>query len=89
MVKPTEVTLAPGSPATLVKVEYPVGKLMSSPGGAAEKVDVYEGKATIKVRLRLDEKADAIDFVVKYQPCNDKACLAPARLKVTMKTGAQ
>ena len=86
VVRGTEVALAAGATAKIVKVEYPRGKSMFSPGGAADKVDVYEGEVTIKVRLRLDAKEEPVEvvFLVSYQPCNDRACLAPVRVKVPM-----
>ena len=84
IVKPTQIELAPGSSATLVKVEYPKGKTMSLPVGAEGNPEVYESTTKIKVRVRLDEKADKLEFLVKYQPCNDRACLAPASLRVPL-----
>ncbi len=86
--KPTTVALAADQPATLVKVEYPAGasKVLASSGD--EKVNLYEGKATLTARVRLarDLKpgASALTFQVRYQACNDRACLAPATLAVTV-----
>ena len=39
---------------------------------------------TARVRLDPDAKAipDALRLVVRHQACNDRACLAPARLTV-------
>ncbi|MDB5350795.1 MAG: hypothetical protein JWN86_2042 [Planctomycetota bacterium] len=86
VVKPTVLELSPESSATLLKVDYPRGKSMASPGGAGEKVDVYDGKTMIKARVRLDARASTdLEFLVRYQPCNDRACLAPAKLKVSLK----
>ncbi len=85
--KPTTVTIAPGSPLTIVKVTYPEGKTFRAPG-TDESAKVYEGRATIRARVRLDDKADAgpleAEIVLKYQPCNDRACLAPATLNVAV-----
>ena len=57
---PTKVDLVSGQPATLVRVEYPEGesKVLASSGD--EKVSVYEGKATVKMRLRLAPEAKAV-----------------------------
>src|SRR5262249_48405941 len=84
-IPPTRVTLDPGQGASLVRADYPPGaaKLLASSG--AEKVALYEGKTPIPLRVRLDPGQDApssLTFTVSYQACNDRACLAPARLKV-------
>jgi uncharacterized protein YyaL (SSP411 family) len=86
--KPTVLTLAPDQPAALVQVTYPPGqaKVLASTG--AEKVALYEGKVALTARVRLDPAAPAVPasltFQVKYQACNDRACLAPATLKATV-----
>jgi DsbC/DsbD-like thiol-disulfide interchange protein len=86
--KPTTVALAADQPAALVRIEYPAGasKVLASSGD--EKVNLYEGKTTLTARVRLarDLKpgASSLTFQVRYQACNDRACLAPASLAVTV-----
>ncbi|WP_406699732.1 DUF255 domain-containing protein [Singulisphaera sp. Ch08] len=87
---PTTVTLARNQPAKLEKVEYPVGEAkVLEPGGAP--VPLYEGTVTLKVRVRLEAEAkqtpDALKFEIRYQACNDNACLAPASLSVRVPLG--
>jgi hypothetical protein len=85
--KPTTLTLAPDQPATLVKVTYPAGKAKVLASSGDEKVALYEQKVPLTARVRLDPAAKAapssLTFRVKYQACNDRACLAPATLDVT------
>jgi uncharacterized protein len=87
-VRPTVVTLTPGAPATLVKVDYPKGETKKLAADAAP-VAVYEGKATLTARLRLDDDAKAgpaaLSLRVRYQACDDRACLAPATLDVPVR----
>ena len=56
-----------------------------------EPVPFYEGTVTLKVRVRLEaaEKKvpDALTFEIRYQACNDNACLAPASLPVRVPLG--
>lgn len=90
-IPPTRVSLDPGQGATLVRVEYPRGtsKVLASSG--KEKVALYEGKAVLTARVKLDEGVKAVpgslNFTVQYQACNDRACLAPAKLKVAVTLG--
>ncbi len=70
---------------TLVKVSYPIGdaKILGSLG--TEHVALYERKVEFTARLKLaaDAKPGPIPlkFVLSYQSCNDRLCLAPAKMK--------
>lgn len=88
---PTTVELAPNQSAKLLKVEYPSGeaKVLATGG---EPVPLYEGTVMLKARVRLeagDSKPtpDTLTFEVRYQACNDNACLAPAKLPVRVTLG--
>ena len=86
--KPTTLKLASASEgaATLADVMYPAGesKILGSTG--AEKVPLYEGTVKIKARIRVaaDAKPGSkpLKFELSYQACNDRLCLAPARLEI-------
>jgi uncharacterized protein YyaL (SSP411 family) len=86
--KPILLTLAPDQPAALVQVLYPPGKAKVLASTGDEKVALYEDKIALTARVRLDPAAKAVPasltFQVKYQACNDRACLAPATLSVTV-----
>ncbi len=85
---PTVVRLDDDAPAELLEVEYPEGESKAL-GGLAEPVPVYEGEVTLKVRLRVDgdvENApESLVLRVRYQACDDRACMAPASLRVPVK----
>ena len=87
--KPTTVALSPDQPASLVRVDYPAGRLKVLASSGAERVSLYEGEVAIAARVRLDPgiKAvpEALTFRVQYQACNDRACLAPATLTVPVR----
>jgi DsbC/DsbD-like thiol-disulfide interchange protein len=87
--KPTTVVLAPDQPASLVRVDYPPGRLKVLASSGAERVSLYEGEVAIAARVRLDPGIKAVPetltFRVQYQACNDRACLAPATLTVPVR----
>jgi uncharacterized protein YyaL (SSP411 family) len=89
--KPTVVSLGSG-PASLLKVDYPAGREKTY-AGESEKVRVYEGQVNLVVHLRLEDtvKAGPVDLElrVRYQACNDRACLAPATLTVPVRAEIQ
>jgi hypothetical protein len=88
---PTTVTLAPDQPATLVKVTYPAGQAKVLDPASGERVALYEGSARLRARVRLAESAKEapalLQLQLRYQACNDNACLAPATLDVPVKLG--
>ncbi|MCA1686157.1 MAG: thioredoxin, partial [Planctomycetia bacterium] len=83
-VSPTRVTVDEPK-VNIVKVVYPPGvaKVLASSG--KEKVGVYEGKVTITVRFA-DARGPGASHkeTVRFQACNDRACLAPAAVPVTV-----
>jgi len=85
-IPPTRLTLEPGQNYKILKLDYPPGVAKTLASSGAEKVSLYEGKVTIRARLGPDPrdvgKIDSLKFRVKYQACNDRACLAPAELTV-------
>src|SRR5262249_42522951 len=82
------VTLAPGSGANLVKVEYPEGGVKRL-AADVEPVAIYEGKAAIKAGARLADDAPTgpadWEFRVKYRACDDRSCRVPATLGVPLR----
>ena len=69
-------------------MDYPKGESKAL-GGASEKVAVYEGRVQFPLRLRAADDAPAgpaeVELRVRYRACTDRACLAPATLKVPVK----
>lgn len=81
---------------TTLKVEPPKGLRVAEtnyPPGALQKFDfsekmlvVYEGTVTLRVKLEAAPDAPvgavSLPLTLRYQACNDKACLPPVRLNV-------
>ncbi len=86
--KPTVVTLAPDQSATLLKTDYPEGETRVLASSGSEKVALYEGKTKLSIRLHLQEPPAKVPgqllLKVAYQACNDRACLAPTTLIVSV-----
>ncbi len=68
-----------------IAISYPPGQLLNF-SFADEKLLVYEGRVTL--RMKIEAAADAplgaqtLPLVLRYQACNDSACLPPARIPV-------
>ena len=78
-----ETTVSVAGKAKVEKVEYPAGKLQKD--AAVGDYRIYEGRVTIKVRLRrAKDDTGPLDLSVKLQACNDKTCLLPATVKLTV-----
>lgn len=84
---PTAVSLAAAEGAKFVKVQYPQGELKKLSGSGDDPVAVYEKEVKLTARVRLEKEANlsTLNFKVKYQACDDRSCLAPATLTVSVK----
>jgi uncharacterized protein YyaL (SSP411 family) len=88
-VTPTRLTLADGS-GRILRVDYPAGIAKQLGSRGSDKVSLYEGTVTIVAHLALDPKSPdaaprgSFRFTLHYQACNDKACLAPAKLEIVV-----
>ena len=82
--KPTVVAV---TGAKLKAADYPKGET-KAPAAGGEKVAVYEGTVAIPLTIELpaDAKAGPLSLTVgvRYQACNDRACLAPSTLSVPL-----
>jgi DsbC/DsbD-like thiol-disulfide interchange protein len=94
--KPTDAyliptTLTPQLPPgfQLLDTIYPNGQLEKFGFSPDKALDVYSGSVTL--RLRLTAQADAalgsatIPVTLRYQACNDSACLPPVKVPVDVK----
>ena len=88
-IPPTRVTVDPGQGYVVDRVEFPPGDPKVLAASGKEKVNLYEGTVALVVRLKPDpadarkpDPAVGVRLTVHYQACNDRACLAPAKLAV-------
>lgn len=81
--------LTPQLPAGFKQVDivYPPGHLKKFPFSPDKALDVYSGSATLRVKLMADSSAPkgdtAIPMTLRYQACNNSACLPPVKIPVT------
>jgi len=81
---------------TTIQAEWPKGLRMLEtiyPAGTMQKFDfsdkllnVYEGTATLRTKVQVAADAPlgpmTVPITLRYQACNDRACLPPVRLSV-------
>jgi hypothetical protein len=83
---PTTVT--PDLPKGIdqVEISYPPGKLKKF-GFSATPLNVYEGRAVIRIKLSASAQAPVgsldVPLTLRYQACNETTCFPPARAPVT------
>jgi DsbC/DsbD-like thiol-disulfide interchange protein len=93
--KPTDeylipTTLTPQLPAgfQLKDTVYPNGRLEKFSFSPNKPLDVYTGSVTLKLKLVADAKAPlgnaTIPVTLRYQACNDAACLPPVKIPVNI-----
>ena len=90
--KPAEDYLIPtqvawdASPLQVVRVDYPEAEIVSYPF-SEKPLSVYSGEIEIVTVLRAPADAkpgDTIPGRLHYQACNDKACLAPTSVEISV-----
>lgn len=84
-------TLTPQVPAgfKVVDTVYPLGHDKTFPFSPDKPLNVYSGSVTLRLKLLADSTAPAgdttIPMVLRYQACNNSACLPPVKVPVTLK----
>jgi len=83
-------TLTPQLPAgiTLADTVYPPGKNLKFPFSPDKPLNVYTERVTLRLRLSAGDSAvlgDAsIPVTLRYQACNNSACLPPVKIPLTV-----
>lgn len=82
---PTLATFATDAPAALGPVGYPPAAVWS---GGGEEISVYHGDARFTLPIAAAPDAApglfTVTLTVRYQPCNETACLAPDEQRVSL-----
>jgi DsbC/DsbD-like thiol-disulfide interchange protein len=84
-------TLTPQLPSgfDVLDTIYPAGRQQKFTFSPDKPLDVYSGTITLKLKLRAGTGvplgATTIPMILRYQACNDSACLPPAKLPVEAK----
>ncbi len=83
---PTTITPQPPSGIKLVDTVYPEGRLEKFAFSPTKPLDVYTGSVTLKLKLLAQAGAPlgpaTIPVVLRYQACNNAACLPPVKVPV-------
>jgi len=83
-------TLTPQLPAgfTLTDTLYPNGELKKFPFSPDKALDVYTGSVTLRLKLHAGNTAPigatTIPATLRYQACNNSACLPPVRVALSV-----
>lgn len=80
--QPTTLKLADTGVVASAEFQYPKAQALEL-AGFDEPIQAYQGKVTLTAQLQIAEGAPAgeheLNFELRYQPCDDKRCLAPTR----------
>ncbi len=82
-------TLTPKLPEGihLVDTIYPPGRLKKFAFSPDKALDVYSGSVTLRLKLTAQDSAaigaTTIPMILRYQACNNSACLPPVKIPVT------
>ena len=83
---PTQLTATFPSGFRILSTSYPPGVLRKFKFSPVQ-LSVYEGKFTVRLRLAAENDAplgaQKIPLILRYQACNDEACLPPVKLPLT------
>jgi Disulphide bond corrector protein DsbC len=85
---PTTVTAQVPAGFQVLDTIYPNGTLEKFPFSPDKALDVYTGSVTFRLRLATQAKAPlgsaTIPTTLRYQACNDAACLPPVKVPVNV-----
>lgn len=86
---PTTATAQPPAGIELRGTIYPDGKLEKFSFSPNKDLDVYTGSITVRLKLAANASAalgeTTIPVTLRYQACNDTACLPPVKVPVSVK----
>lgn len=79
-------SLANDGVGRLEGVAYPKGATKTLDSTGAEPISLYEKNALIRATVKLDSKLSPgpakLSFILSFQACDSRRCLAPDRLKI-------
>jgi thiol:disulfide interchange protein DsbD len=85
---PTTLTLQTPAGFQLADTIYPEGRLEKFSFSPNKPLNVYTGNVTLKLRLLAQANAPLgavmIPMILRYQACNDAACLPPVKIPLSI-----
>jgi DsbC/DsbD-like thiol-disulfide interchange protein len=86
---PTTITAELPNGFQLVDTIYPPGQEKKFPFSPDKPLNVYSGSVTLRLKVTADKDAAlgaaTIPMTLRYQACNDAACLPPVKIPVDVK----
>lgn len=79
---PTEFSIPDASGVRLDGASYPVGIEIALPLDPKEKLSVYTGEFTIQARIVAQPGDHLIEAKLRYQACDQNACIPPKTITV-------
>jgi thiol:disulfide interchange protein DsbD len=83
---PTTITANPPDGIRVVDTIYPLGEMKKFSFSPDKPLNVYSGSVTLRIKLAAEGKAalgpTTIPVTLRYQACNDTACLPPVKVPV-------
>jgi hypothetical protein len=79
---PTTLSIPEGSGVRLDGAVYPAGTEFTLPLDPKEKLSVYTGEFTIQARMVAAEGDHLVEAKLRYQACDNNACMPPKTITV-------
>lgn len=83
---PTTLTAKVPEGLKMVDTIYPAGRDKKFPFSPTKPLNVYSGSVTLRVKLKADANAKigstTLPLTLRYQACNNSACLPPVKIPV-------
>lgn len=85
---PTTITPNPPAGIKVVDTIYPPGQMKTFTFSPKKPLNVYTDSVTLKLKLAAESSAPlgavSVPATLRYQACNDTACLPPVKIPVTL-----
>ena len=79
---PTALSIPDSSGVRLESADYPAGKEFALPVDPGTKLIVYTGEFAIQARIVAQPGGHMVEAKLRYQACDDNACLPPKTITV-------
>ena len=81
---PTTLTVPEGAPVRLVKTGFPAGAEFALPAAPGEKLNVYTGEFVVRAELEAVAGEHLMEATLRYQACDNNACMPPKSIPVVV-----
>lgn len=81
---PTSFSIPDGLGVRLAAANYPAGADFTLPSDPRNKLSVYTGEFTIQARIVADPGNHLVEAKLRFQACNDTACMPPKTIPVAI-----